>query len=239
MPPLSEQALVAQVSGPSYERVDQSVWAPFPEPRQATRPYRVVLIDCGVKHNIARSLSRRGLETVLVPYDTTAGAIMALAPDGVVIGNGPGDPDGDPSLKGTIETLRALIEGPVRRQGLPLAGVCLGHQVMGLAIGGSTSRLKFGHRGANHPVQDLQTGASTSPPRTTASRWTGTASRRRGGSPSPTSTSTTARWRGSPTASCPSSRCSTTPRPAPGPQDNQYLFDRFVDALEGRHRGHA
>ena len=75
-----------------------------------------------------------------------------------MIGNGPGDPDGDPSLKGTIETLRRLLDGPVRQRGLPLAGVCLGHQVTGLAIGGQTSRLKFGHRGGNHPVKDLATG---------------------------------------------------------------------------------
>src|SRR5436190_6843196 len=158
VPPLEEQALVAQVSGPEYERFDRSVWAPFPEPRHASKPYRVVLIDCGMKHNIPRSLARRGLETILVPYDTTAEEIAQLQPDGVVLGNGPGDPDGDPSLKPTIETVRQLIEGPVKQRGMPLTAVCLGHQVLGLAIGARTSRLKFGHRGANHPVKDLRTG---------------------------------------------------------------------------------
>ena len=127
VPPLSEQALVAQVSGPTYERVDQSVWAPFPEPRRASRPYRVVLIDCGVKHNIARSLSRRGLETVLVPYDTSAGEIMDLAPDGVVIGNGPGDPDGDPSLKADHRDPARLDRGPgAAGRGCPWPGSAWG-----------------------------------------------------------------------------------------------------------------
>ncbi|HEX2187198.1 MAG TPA: glutamine-hydrolyzing carbamoyl-phosphate synthase small subunit, partial [Chloroflexota bacterium] len=160
--PLSEQALVAQVSAPRESDLtapyDRSVWAPFPEPRRASRAHRVVVIDCGIKHNIPRSLARRGLETIMVPYDATIEEIEALQPDGVVIGNGPGDPDGDPSLKATITTLRRLIEGPVRRRGMPLTAVCLGHQVLGLAIGARTSRLKFGHRGANHPVKDLRTG---------------------------------------------------------------------------------
>ena len=234
VPALSEQALVAQVSGSSYERVDQTVWAPFAEPRQATRPYRVVLIDCGVKHNIARSLSRRGLETVLVPYDTTAEAILALAPDGVVIGNGPGDPDGDPSLKGTIETLRRLLDGPVRQRGLPLAGVCLGHQVTGLAIGGQTSRLKFGHRGANHPVKDLRTGrvyitsqnhgfqvdAASIP---AGSGFTVSHVNLNDGS-----------VEGLTHEELPVFTVQYHPEASPGPQDNQYLFDRFVDALERR-----
>jgi carbamoyl-phosphate synthase small subunit len=234
VPALSEQALVAQVSGREYERVDQSVWAPFAEPRKASRPYRVVLIDCGVKHNIARSLSRRGLETVLVPYDTTAAAILALEPDGVVIGNGPGDPDGDPSLRGTIETLRQLLDGPVRREGMPLAGVCLGHQVTGLAIGGHTSRLKFGHRGANHPVKDLRTGrvyitsqnhgfqvdAASIP---TASGFAVSHVNLNDGS-----------VEGLTHKELPVFTVQYHPEASPGPQDNQYLFDRFVDALEQR-----
>jgi carbamoyl-phosphate synthase small subunit len=239
VPPLSEQALVAQVSGPAYERVDQSVWAPFPEPRRASRPYRVVLIDCGVKHNIARSLSRRGLETLLVPYDTSAGEIMDLAPHGVVIGNGPGDPDGDPSLKPTIETLRALIEGPVSRQGMPLAGVCLGHQVTGLAIGGSTSRLKFGHRGANHPVQDLQTGRVHITSQNHGFQVDGDSIPEARGFAVSHVNLNDGSVEGLTHREWPLWTVQYHPEASPGPQDNQYLFDRFVDALEGRHRGDA
>jgi carbamoyl-phosphate synthase small subunit len=237
VPSLSEQALVAQVSGTEYERVDQSVWAPFAEPRRASRPYRVVLIDCGVKHNIARSLTRRGLQTILVPYDATAEAILALDPDGVVIGNGPGDPDGDPSLKGTIQTLRRLIEGPVRERRLPLAGVCLGHQVTGLAIGGQTSRLKFGHRGANHPVKDLRTGrvyitsqnhgfqvdAASIPPE---SGFVVSHLNLNDGS-----------VEGLVHRDLPVFTVQYHPEASPGPQDNQYLFDRFVEELEAKAHG--
>jgi carbamoyl-phosphate synthase small subunit len=232
--PLSEQALVAQVSGPEFERIDRSVWAPFPEPRRARRPHRVVLIDCGVKHHIARSLARRGLDTVLVPYDATAEEIAALGPDGVVIGNGPGDPDGDPSLRRTILTLRRLLEGSVRQRGLPLTAVCLGHQVLGLAIGAQTSRLKFGHRGANHPVKDLRTGrvhitsqnhgfqvdAGTIPPE---SGFVVSHVNLNDGS-----------VEGLAHRALPVFTVQYHPEASPGPQDNQYLFDRFVDELEAR-----
>ncbi|MGH2351951.1 MAG: glutamine-hydrolyzing carbamoyl-phosphate synthase small subunit [Chloroflexota bacterium] len=236
--PLSEQALVAQVAGPrgagSFEQFDSGVWAPFPEPRRASKPYRVALIDCGVKHNIPRSLARRGLETIIVPYDTTIEQLEALQPAGVVIGNGPGDPDGDPSLKGTIETLRRLIDGPVRQRGMPLTAVCLGHQVLGLAIGGRTSRLKFGHRGANHPVKDLRTGrvyitsqnhgfqvdAGSIPPE---SGFEVSHVNLNDGS-----------VEGLAHKELPVFTVQYHPEASPGPQDNQYLFDRFVDELEGR-----
>ncbi len=241
--PLSEQALVAEVAGPAApdtgaaghrEPYDSSVWAPFAEPRRASRPYRVVLIDCGVKHNIPRSLTRRGLHTIIVPYNVTLEEIEALQPDGVVIGNGPGDPDGDPSLKTTIDTLRRLIEGPVRRRAMPLTAVCLGHQVLGLAIGGQTSRLRFGHRGANHPVKDVRSGrvyitsqnhgfqvdAASIPPQ---SGFVVSHVNLNDGS-----------VEGLAHKELPVFTVQYHPEASPGPQDNQYLFDRFVDHLEGR-----
>ncbi|MBI3971733.1 MAG: glutamine-hydrolyzing carbamoyl-phosphate synthase small subunit [Chloroflexi bacterium] len=235
--PLEEQALVAEVSKPEYERLDASVWAPFAEPRHAAKPYRVVLIDCGVKHNIPRSLIRRGLETIIVPYDATLEDIEALRPDGVVLGNGPGDPGGDPSLRSTIETVRRLIEGPVKQRGLPLTAVCLGHQVLGLAIGGRTSRLKFGHRGANHPVKDLRSGrvyitsqnhgfqvdADSIPPQ---SGFVVSHVSLNDGS-----------VEGLTHRELPVFTVQYHPEASPGPQDNQYLFDRFVDCLEERNRG--
>ncbi len=110
---------------------------------------RVVLVDFGAKQNIVRCLSSRGCEVVVVPPSIKAGDIAALNPDGLMLSNGPGDPIDVPYA---VETLRTLINK------LPIFGICLGHQVLGLALGGKTFKLKFGHRGANHPVKDLTSG---------------------------------------------------------------------------------
>jgi carbamoyl-phosphate synthase small subunit len=237
VPPLEEQALVSQVSAPEYEHVNSEVWAPFAEPRHASKAYRVVLIDCGVKHNIPRSLSRRGLETIIVPYDTTAEAIQALAPDGVALGNGPGDPDGDPSLKPTIETVRRLIEGPVRQRNMPLTAVCLGHQVLGLAIGAKTSRLKFGHRGANHPVKDLRTGRVYITSQNHGFQVDGRTIPASSGFEVSHVNLNDGSVEGLAHTELPVFTVQYHPEASPGPQDNQYLFDRFVDELEARGRG--
>jgi carbamoyl-phosphate synthase small subunit len=109
----------------------------------------IVLIDCGVKQGIIRALVRRGVSVVRVPADTDAGRILAFAPRGVVISNGPGDPK---RAAATIAVLRKLM-----REGLPLFGICLGNQLLALAAGGDTFKLKFGHRGQNQPC--LEEGA--------------------------------------------------------------------------------
>jgi carbamoyl-phosphate synthase small subunit len=109
----------------------------------------VVLYDFGAKYNIARHLSARGANVTIVPADTTAEEVLAMKPDGVMLSNGPGDPAGLPYA---AEAVRKLIEAD-----LPIFGICLGHQMIGLALGGETARLKFGHHGGNHPVQDLGT----------------------------------------------------------------------------------
>jgi carbamoyl-phosphate synthase small subunit len=235
--PLSEQALVAQVAAPEFETFDRGVWAPFPEPRPASRPHRVVLIDCGVKHNIPRSLARRGLETVMVPYDATLEEIEALGPAGVVIGNGPGDPDGDPSLRGTIDTLRRLIEGPVRQRGMPLTAVCLGHQALGLAIGARTSRLKFGHRGANHPVKDLRTGRVHITSQNHGFQVDRDSIPAASGFEVSHVNLNDGSVEGLAHRELPVFTVQYHPEASPGPQDNQYLFDRFVDLLEERAGG--
>jgi carbamoyl-phosphate synthase small subunit len=111
--------------------------------------YEVVLIDCGVKMSIVRHLLKRGANVTLVPYNYPAKAILEMDPDGVFVSNGPGDPA---RVKPTIETIRNLV-GKV-----PLAGICLGHQLTALALGAKTFKLKFGHRGANQPVKDFETG---------------------------------------------------------------------------------
>ncbi|GAB4120343.1 MAG: glutamine-hydrolyzing carbamoyl-phosphate synthase small subunit [Gammaproteobacteria bacterium] len=112
--------------------------------------FRVVAIDYGVKYNILRLLHEHGCELTVVPGSTSAADIMALQPDGVFLANGPGDPD---ACGDAVATIRALLQ-----QRLPLFGICLGHQLLALALGARTQKMKFGHHGANHPVQDLASG---------------------------------------------------------------------------------
>lgn len=109
----------------------------------------VVLYDFGAKRNIARHLAAHGANVTIVPADTTAEEVLALKPDGVMLSNGPGDPAGLPYA---AQAVRKLIDAD-----LPIFGICLGHQMIGLALGGKTARLKFGHHGGNHPVQNLGT----------------------------------------------------------------------------------
>ncbi len=112
-------------------------------------PYHVVAYDFGIKENILRLLVDHGCHITVVPAQTTAEAALALKPDGIFLSNGPGDPAPcDYAIKATQEFLRI---------GIPVFGICLGHQILGLAIGAKTLKMKFGHHGANHPVQDLQT----------------------------------------------------------------------------------
>ena len=111
--------------------------------------FRVVAVDCGMKHNIIRSLNARGCDVTIVPWDITAEEVLKMQPDGLFISNGPGNPE---DAKPVIELVRAL------RGKLPIFGICLGHQIISLAYGGKTYKLKFGHRGGNHPVKNLQNG---------------------------------------------------------------------------------
>jgi carbamoyl-phosphate synthase small subunit len=110
----------------------------------------VVVMDFGVKHGILRQLAAMGARVTVVPSSTSAENILSLKPDGVLLSNGPGDPE---PVVDAIAAIRALI---VER--LPIFGICLGHQLLGLAFGGRTYKLKFGHHGSNHPVKDLETG---------------------------------------------------------------------------------
>ncbi len=119
----------------------------LPEPRR--EPARVVALDYGIKLNILRHLAERVGETYVLPASATAEEVMSYQPDGVFLSNGPGDPE---PVTYAIETVRQLL-GKV-----PIFGICLGHQILGLALGCKTYKLKFGHRGANQPVKDLATG---------------------------------------------------------------------------------
>ncbi|MBN1123878.1 MAG: glutamine-hydrolyzing carbamoyl-phosphate synthase small subunit [Sedimentisphaerales bacterium] len=111
--------------------------------------YKVVAFDFGIKHNILRLLRSHGCEVTVVPGKTSAEEILALKPDGVFLSNGPGDPA---PVGYAVETIRKLLGKK------PVFGICLGHQLLGLAMGAKTYKLKFGHRGANHPVKNLETG---------------------------------------------------------------------------------
>jgi carbamoyl-phosphate synthase small subunit len=137
--PISEKFLISEVSG----------LTPAP-PTGAVRGSRVVLVDYGYKANIARSLQRRGARVDLLPWDAGFDGIVANEPDAILLSNGPGDPA---QLADAVETTRRMI--PL---GIPIMGICLGHQIIGQAAGASTTRLPFGHHGGNHPVKDLRSG---------------------------------------------------------------------------------
>lgn len=127
-------------------KVEESLHQPA---GHASKKLHVVAIDCGMKENIVRSLNAYGCDVTIVPWNTSAADIEVLNPDGIFISNGPGDPTDVPE---TIETIKNLIGKK------PIFGICLGHQIISLAYGAKTYKLKFGHRGGNHPVKNLKTG---------------------------------------------------------------------------------
>lgn len=150
-PGLKDMDLAREVTTPEAYRWDAGE---FDLDRGASRPqpprFRVVVYDFGTKRNILRMLVQRGCELTVVPAQTPADAVFAMRPDGVVLSNGPGDPA---PCDYAIEATRAFIA-----RKLPVYGICLGHQLLGLAAGARTVKMKFGHHGANHPVIDLDTG---------------------------------------------------------------------------------
>jgi len=123
--------------------LDRNVW------KSKGERYSVVAFDYGIKYNILRCLESQGFEIVVVPATTKADTIKSMEPDGIFLSNGPGDPE---PVTYAIESIKALLDVA------PLFGICLGHQLLGLALGGKTFKLKFGHRGANQPVKNLLTG---------------------------------------------------------------------------------
>ena len=194
--------------------------------RTSNHRYNVVAVDCGIKLGIVRSLNQRGCNVTVVPYDTPAQAILDMEPDGVFLSNGPGDPE---DVTPVIELVRAI------RGRCPIFGICLGHQMIALAYGGRTYKLKFGHRGGNHPVKDLSTGKLeiTSQNHSYAVD---------AGSLAGTGLAVTHVNLLDDTVeglACPRDRVFSVqyhPESAPGPQDSGYLFDRFIQMMEeGKH----
>lgn len=117
--------------------------------RTPNHKYDVVAIDCGIKLNIVRKLNEKGCNVTVVPYNTTAAEIMKMNPDGLFLSNGPGNPE---DVQPVIEVVKEL------NGKLPIFGICLGHQMISLALGAKTFKMKFGHRGGNHPVMNMETG---------------------------------------------------------------------------------
>jgi carbamoyl-phosphate synthase small subunit len=133
-----------------YQWNEGSIGRELPLPLRASQRLHVVAYDYGVKRNILRLVADQGCRLTVVPATMTAQQVMALKPDGVLLSNGPGDPE---PCDYAIRAIRELLE-----RELPIFGICLGHQLLGLACGGRTVKMKFGHHGANHPVQELSSG---------------------------------------------------------------------------------
>jgi carbamoyl-phosphate synthase small subunit len=155
-PGLKGMDLAKEVTTSTPYEWAQGIWSleeghsEAPHPIEEKLPYHVVAYDYGIKRNILRMLVDRQCRITVVPAQTTADEVLALQPDGVFLSNGPGDPE---PCGYAIESIGKIVE-----TGLPVFGICLGHQLLALASGAKTMKMKFGHHGANHPVQDLQKG---------------------------------------------------------------------------------
>ena len=190
---------------------------------------RVALMDFGVKENMIRCLQSRGCEVTVFPAHTTAQEILAGRYDGVMLSNGPGDPSDNVAI---IQEIRDLYDA-----GIPIFAVCLGHQLMALATGASTKKMRFGHRGGNHPVKDLEHGRAY-----ITSQNHGYVVTAESVDPAVAEVSHINVNEGSVEGlRYRRPNCFTVqfhPEAAPGPMDTEYLFDRFVDSMKGG-RAHA
>ncbi|MCZ7558343.1 MAG: glutamine-hydrolyzing carbamoyl-phosphate synthase small subunit [Bacteroidia bacterium] len=212
LPPMNGQDLTGAVT----------CSAPYHWPsNDAAKVYRVAALDFGIKRNILRLLAAHGCDVTVYPARTTAEEILGTSPDGVFLSNGPGDPE---AVDYAIETVRALL-GRV-----PVFGICLGHQLLALALGAKTYKLGFGHRGSNHPVRNLLTGAveitsqnhgfaveaESLPTSVTATHWN-------------LNDNTLEGFR---CDDIPAFSVQYHPEAAPGPHDSRYLFREFISLME-------
>ncbi len=214
IPSLSDRNLVKQVSCPA-----PYVWSDPDQPGEAG--FKVAVLDCGLKINQLRLLSKRGCKCHVFPCWTTADEILASNPDGFFISNGPGDPA---ILTDIVETVTKLLDK------LPIFGICLGHQILGQAFGGKTYKLKFGHRGENQPVKNLETGKVE------------ITSQNHGYAVDPESLPPEVKIthinlndntvEGMRHLNLPVFSVQHHPENAPGPHDSEYLFDLFIEAMK-------
>ncbi len=190
--------------------------------RTANHRYDVVAIDCGIKYNIIRKLNEKGCNVTVVPYDISVEELLAFRPDGVFLSNGPGDPvDVEP----VVEKVRAL------RGRVPMFGICLGHQMIALAYGARTFKMKFGHRGGNHPVKCLETGKIE----ITSQNHSYAVDRESLEGTGLRLTHVNLLDDTAEGVECPEDRLFSVqyhPESAPGPQDSAYLFDKFIQMME-------
>ena len=225
-PSMAGQDLAKVVSvGEPYEW-NGSTWALGTgyRPNGAER-FHVVAYDYGVKHNILRNLAERGCRVTVVPAKTSAAEVLALKPDGVFLSNGPGDPE---PCEYAIRAIREIVE-----KRTPVFGICLGHQLLGLAAGARTVKMKFGHHGANHPVQELASGRVF------------ITSQNHGFAVDETTLPGNVRathrslfdgsLQGIELVDRPAYSFQGHPEASPGPHEMAYLFDRFVKMMEGKH----
>ncbi|MBE0645716.1 MAG: glutamine-hydrolyzing carbamoyl-phosphate synthase small subunit [Bacteroidetes bacterium] len=217
---LAEARALPSMAGQDLARV-VTCEAAYPWEGEGEKRFRVAALDFGIKRNILRLLDAHGCDVTVYPAQTSAEDLLATAPDGVFLSNGPGDPD---AVSYGIETVRTLL-GRV-----PLFGICLGHQLLALALGGGTYKMKFGHRGVNHPVKYLPTGKveitsqnhgfAVDPDRL------------------PASTEIT-HWNlndntleGFRCTDIPAFSVQYHPEAAPGPHDSRYLFEQFIALMQ-------
>ncbi len=215
--------VVTRTEPGSWTQTDWSLESGYGE--QTDTRFHVVAYDFGVKRNILRLLAARGCRLTVVPATTPAASVLALDPDGVFLSNGPGDPE---PCDYAIEAIGELLD-----REMPIFGICLGHQLLGLASGANTVKMPHGHHGANHPVKDLRDGrvvitsqnhgfavdADSLPDCLTAthvSLFDGT-------------------LQGIRRSDRPAFGFQGHPEASPGPQDCQYLFDEFIELMESRH----
>ena len=184
--------------------------------------FHVAAIDCGMKENIIRSLVRRGCDVTVLPWNTPARDILALNPDGLFLSNGPGDPEDVPEVIQTVKELHGR---------LPIFGICLGHQMLSLSYGAKTYKLKFGHRGGNHPIKNL----STDKIEITAQNHSYAVELNSLQNTPLTATHINLLDNTVEGVECLKDRAFGVqyhPESAPGPQDSGYLFDRFITLME-------
>ena len=222
--PLEEGLALLESYAPPHDavaRVSRKEIVTYPA---AEEKFRVAAVDCGMKQNLVRRMNALGCTVMALPWDTAAETVEALRPDGVFLSNGPGDPSDAAPVVALVRALRGKY---------PIFGVCLGHQIIALACGGRTYKLKFGHRGGNHPVRELASGrieitsqnhsydvdaaslAGTPLRVTHLNLLDGTVE----GMESPADRLMSVQYH---------------PESAPGPQDSGYLFGRFLKMMEAK-----